>query len=722
MLILGVNLGSTIYGKPLIDGGASLATDSEILVAIAEERVTRKKYCGGYSKATQYCLGKTEKKMTDLDLIVVSSCVEPIRKVDTSLGFPDDILDRVRVISHHLSHAYSAFFLSPFEEAIIIILDAGGNFLESLKNKPWWEHRREQHTYYLGYGNSIELLERRFDQPNEVGFGELYRCFTKYLGFLSGTNASKLMSIAAYGDETAFQNARLFEYEGERIKSLMKNYPPHITEMVQKWARKQDVSLPPQRMPSEPILKSHMDLARFVQAEFEEAMLNEVRRLYNQTHISNLCIAGGVGLNCVVHQKILKETLIKNIFVQPAPGDTGQCLGNTLWGLRQSDAIFERQRTTFSVYLGNHWNLSKKEIESISHFDHLQTEYPKDLLEEVANILLRGGLVAWFQGGSEFGPRALGNRSILADARFEGTAKRLARTKGREWFRPFAPSVLAEEAQSYFELNNYDYSYMAIVAQTLPKTPEVVPSVVHVDGTSRIQIVSDLNNPLFHKLLYRYWKKSGIPLLINTSFNRSGEPIVESPLDALKCFRQMELDCLVIGDLLIRKKEKNVSMVSDVNSDESMLGGFSVSQNPFEKLVRQILRIDPNVKIAPRLKFGLLVDYWDWILTGKKTTTVRYRPGAIDLPLDSRLPVILSETGKTPSPDLPPVGDVEILSIDIKQYGQLTNEDAVRDGFLNVRELKLNLEKFYGPIDVSEWISIYHIKPINITIQKRKST
>jgi len=709
MLALGANLGQAAYGKRLYDGGACIANESGVVCAIAEERLTRIKHCGGYSRSVQYCLGEAGIGLSDLDSIVLSSCVEPLRDIDHSLGFPDSVLDRVQVISHHLSHAYSAFWVSPFDEAIVMVIDAGGNLLEPLHSERWWEHSREQHTYYVGRGNCVNILERQFHKPYEVGFGEAYRCFTIYLGFESDFNAGKLMALAACGNKHAFPNVELFSSKQGGIRCLMHNFPPRVADMVHDWATEQQADLPPQRVPTEPVTQVHADLARFVQTEFEEAFLQEVRRLHSQTGIPNLCIAGGVGLNCVVHNRILRETPIENAFVQPAAGDTGQCLGNALWGIRTLVPSCRRRKSKFQIYLGRAYDLEHETVASLSHSDSLSIETPEDLLGEVVHLLSQGDIVGWFQGRSELGPRALGNRSILADARSAGTVRRLARCKGREEYMPFAPSVLAEEAGKFFNLENYDYSYMTIAAQVTNTTLELVPMAAHTDGTSRIQVVSESDNPRYHELLRRYFEETGIPLLLNTSFNRRGEPIVETPLDAIKSFRLMELDGLVLGDLLITKKDRLAQIRPQERLTNMQSREYDLSRFTLGELVRQISTDYPGIDVAPRAEFGLYFEYWDWITTGRKVTTVRYRPNAIDIPLYTRLPVVLSRTGRRAAQGTPAVGEVTVTSMQIKHFGCLTQEDAKRDGFPYSNELKVALQRFYGPIEDDDLVTVYHI-------------
>jgi carbamoyltransferase len=710
-LVLGINLGRTHYGKRLYDGGACIANEDGILVAIAEERVARVKHCGGYSQSANYCLSSIGADYRDLDLICTSSCVEPLRQIDESLGLPEEVWGKTRIVPHHLSHAYSAYALSPFTEALIVVLDGGGNILEAMHNQRWWEHKREQNTYYVASGAQITLLERQFDQPYDVGYGEAYRCFTEYLGFESDANASKVMSLVAYaGENGRWKNLQLFYYEGEKLKSALRNYPPRVVTMLQGWAAENNLRIPTQRMPSEAVQVEHMELAGYIQGELERSLIEEIQRLHKKTGLTNLCLAGGVALNCVLNEKILSQTPIKRLFVQPAAGDTGQPIGNALWGVSQLRGGSTSRVTQPYLYLGKEYDLSDETIAGLSHADYFDIQEAEDIASLAAHLISEGQLIGWFQGRSEFGPRALGNRSILADPRYSGVAKRLARCKGRESFRPFAPSVLAEAVGDVFEILDTNYSYMAVTASVKDEYKPYIENAYHVDGSSRLQIVDELGNPKFHNLIERYYEITGIPLILNTSFNKSGEPIVETPLDAVKAFRQMELDFLIIGDLVLSKKER----MDQVNRPVvEPLAEITLAQGSANDIMGQIVERFPDRNISLRSTFGLDFGYWEWILKQRKLTTIRYRENAIDIPISTAIPVLLSKQGLHPGRVLGnyQVGTVDIGKITIKHFGDLDDRDGKRDGFSDVAELCIALQKYYGPISAHELVTIYEITP-----------
>src|SRR5579885_1978174 len=356
MKVLGVNLATNSRDKVLRDGGACVVIDGQVVIAIAEERVTRVKTASGFARSVSYCLDSLDIKLGDLDAVVVSSCLDLDRQDKKLWGFHGIEEDKLHYLSsHHLSHAYSSFMVSPFDEALIIVMDSGGNFLDndSISADEWWKCRREQNSYYIGRGNEITLIGRDFDKPFDVGFGEVYRAFTYYLGWHSYVHSGKTMALSTYGSPERFKNVELFRTREDRLVSLMKNDPLNPIKMIQQFAQRIGIDFGEPRNPDEPIEDIHRDLAYLVQNRFEKALMEKITLLYKLTGIKNLCLAGGVALNCVANSKILTTTPIENLFVVPAAGDTGQCLGNALYGyyslLNQQNRMKSKH---FSPFLG----------------------------------------------------------------------------------------------------------------------------------------------------------------------------------------------------------------------------------------------------------------------------------------------------------------------------------------------------------------------------------
>ncbi len=565
MIVLGINNGETRFGKKLKDGGVCIVRDGKVIFAAAEERFSRIKHDGGFSSSLKGALSWLNLDLTDIDLIVKSSCCDVVAE-STQFDYENKSVpaSRVRSVSHHLSHAYSTFVTSPFKESLVVIMDAGGNILESTDENDWWKFPREQVSYYKASGSDISLIERDFDKPYEVGFGEMYRAFTHYLGWPSHTLSANTMALAAFAHDRTnrFKDFSLFEFDDGNLVSRLINDPNHPVKMIQKAAEAQNIVLPPPRCPTNELSyidedSGYCELAGLVQAELEKALVAKVTHLVRVTGITNLCIAGGVGLNCVVNKKLLDETPIQNIFIQPASGDDGQALGNALYGYYHLGKNPRNNLSKFNPYLGVSYDLSFHEVQSLDYgpnsLELIFEEFPH-IAQKAAELLQEGKVVAWYQGRSEFGPRALGNRSILADPRQAMNTERCHKIKRHhELFRPFAPSVIKERASEYFELN-VESPYMLLVANVINEFKDKIPGVVHVDGSARLQTVESGDNPLFYNLLIQFEKLTGVPVLLNTSFNRRGEPIVESPQDAVDCFIDADIDALVIGNVLVEKQ------------------------------------------------------------------------------------------------------------------------------------------------------------------------
>ena len=558
MRVLGLNLGFTRAGKMLKDGGACIVVDGQVAVAVAEERVCRRKYAEGFEHALEYCLDATGCGVDDFDAIVVSSCCEDVYSSDKDVYSREvDELhlqnhSKVHFVSHHLSHAYSAFCASPFDRALIVVMDGGGNVIGRQKHPDWWRNRREQNSYYIGEGTTIKLIGRDFDEPYEVGFGEAYRYFTYYLGWSSSVHAGKTMALAAYGDPDRFTGLELFEFEDGRLRCRLRNDPMRPVEVLRRFAEDYGIDLGSPRLPDTDICQRHKDLAFLVQSQMEKALVKKINFLCRETGITNLCIAGGVGLNCVANTRILEDTPIQNLFVQPAAGDQGQALGNALYGYHW---LLRKPRgwVMTNAYLGREYLKDPQDFGSRLVSNGFKCVRSANIAQDVARLIADGLLVGWFQGRSEFGPRALGNRSILADPRRVESRQSLdKRVKHREWFRPYAPSVLEGYALEFFDVKE-NSPFMLLVARVKPEKRSLIPAVVHIDGTARLQTVSRGENPRYYELIDAYRSLTGVPALLNTSFNSKDEPIVETPEDAIRCFREHGIDVLVVGDYLITR-------------------------------------------------------------------------------------------------------------------------------------------------------------------------
>lgn len=550
------------------DAAAALVRDGQLIAAAQEERFTRKKHDQNFPRhAITYCLHQAG--MTAQNLDFVGFYDKPLLKFERMLytyfatfprslpsflkGMPvwlkrklwipqeiEEELDYEGPIlfsEHHQSHAASAFLVSPFDRAAILTIDGVGE----------WETT----TSGIGEGNEIRL-HRRMHFPHSLGL--LYSAFTYYLGFKVNSAEYKVMGLAPYGKplyyETIMEELLRVKPDGS-FKMNMKyfGYDYGLTMTNKRFDRL--LGSPP-RLPESKLEQFHMDVAASIQKATDEIMVRLANDLYRETQSDNLCLAGGVALNCVANSKILEKTPFKNIFIQPAAGDAGGAVG-VAFHIQNSVLGNERQFVWHDAFLGPEF--SDEEIESyleasLIPFRRLSET---ELLQETARLLAEQNVIGWFQGRMEWGPRALGNRSILADARNpENQSIVNLKIKFRESFRPFAPAILEERVSEYFTWEGRS-PFMLFTAQ-VREDRRTIPAVTHVDSSARLQTVSAEENRLFHGLLKEFDRQTGCPVLINTSFNVRGEPIVCTPHDAFQCFVRTNMEYLVMGSFLLDKK------------------------------------------------------------------------------------------------------------------------------------------------------------------------
>ncbi len=572
------------------DSAAALIDSGRILAAAQEERFTRKKHDPGFpSQAIQYCLKEAGLSLKDLDGVVFyeKPFLKFERLIETYLSFSprgyksfrlaiplwlreklfqkDYLLKEIEKLTgqrldpsrlffseHHFSHAASAFFPSPFEEAIVLTMDGVGEWATT--------------SVAVGRGNHLSI-EKEIHFPHSLGL--LYSAFTYYLGFKVNSGEYKVMGLAPYG-KPRFKGLifkHLIDLKADGSFRLNMNYFAYASEL--KMINRKFIELfgeKEREAEKDPITQFHMDVAASIQAVCEEVVLRMAGSLAQEYKIPNLCLAGGVALNCVANGKILKEKIFENIWIQPAAGDAGGALGAALgFYFQEMKMPREGQRgdQMSGAYLGPSFDQTQIESELAECGARFETRAMDEILEVTSHALANGKAVGWFQGRMEFGPRALGNRSILADARDEHMQKNLnLKIKYRESFRPFAPSVLREDLSKWFTMD-CDTPYMLLVADARDKN---IPAVTHVDSSARIQSVHNETNPIFHSLISRFKELTGCSVLINTSFNVRGEPIVCTPTDAFRCFMGTELDLLVCGNSILKKEDQNQNLREDYKS------------------------------------------------------------------------------------------------------------------------------------------------------------
>ena len=464
--------------------------------------------------------------------------------------------DKLVTVSHHLAHAYSAFAVSPFEDGVVMIVDGVGSYAADVTepypaaDKPD-PLARESESYYRFSGTTLETLKKVWLHPsrgflsdeffNMPGLGALYSRASTYI-FGDWNKCGELMGLAPYGRPGVARP--LMDIAGNEL-----TVPEWSNDLKEPWLLDSGKT-----WDTSPSMRHWEDLAWRVQDDTEKVLLARARWLRETTGAKNLCVAGGVALNCVANGRIAREAGFENVWIQPAAGDDGVAIGCAYYGLHE----IEKKPRTFVMthsYVGRSYSEADINDATGSSIFRLETKITRsnDICRDTAQMLAEGNVVGWFQGRSEFGPRALGNRSIIADPRKPEMKDILnARVKHRQPFRPFAPIVLAERAKEIFE-GEEDSPFMLIAKNVRPEWRDKIPAIVHVDGTARVQTVRAETNDRLYRLLKAFDALTGVPVLINTSFNVKGEPIVETPDDAVACFLTTGIDYLALHDLLISK-------------------------------------------------------------------------------------------------------------------------------------------------------------------------
>jgi carbamoyltransferase len=558
------------------DAAACLLRDGVIIAAAEEERFSRKKHDSNFpERAARYCLEAGGIQAADLDYVIFYE--KPLLKFERILAgfgatFPrsrrmfvqamrmwlsDKLWIRSRLRQalayggpilfgeHHVSHAASAFFPSPFTDAAIVTADGIGEWASTT----------------LGIGSDIDLdLTHEIRYPHSLGL--LYSAFTAYLGFEVNEGEYKVMGLAAYGQPTYIDQVhKLIAFAADGSYRLDLRYFEYHRSARPTGDAFVELFGPPRQAESE-FDQRHANIAASIQLVTEEAMLGLARRARELSRSRNLCMAGGVALNVLANSRVLREAGFDNVWIQPAAGDSGGCIGGASQ-LYHSVLRKPRSSPMNTAYLGPEF--SREEIHAALERVEIPhtTLSPASVAPTVAQLLAENQVIGWFQGRMEFGPRALGARSILANPTDPGMKDTLnAKIKHREQFRPFAPSTLLEAAGSYFDLGESlpfrDSPFMLLVARVRPDKQHLLPAVTHVDGTARVQTVRRDQNPLYYELIEEFGGLTGVPVVLNTSFNVRGEPIVCTPEDAFNCFAHTDMDYLVMGDALIPSSAKRI--------------------------------------------------------------------------------------------------------------------------------------------------------------------
>ena len=600
------------------DAAACLVVDGEIIAAVQEERFTRKKHDSNFPiNAIGYCLeeGKCQPRNIDHVVFYEKPFLKFERLLETYLAFAPkgylsfvhalpvwlkdklfqktvignqlkglwgnsiDWTERLSFSEHHLSHAASAFFPSPFKEASILTMDGVGEWTTT--------------SLASGSGNQLTVL-KEIHFPHSLGL--LYSSITYYTGFKVNSGEYKVMGLAPYGEPkyVTLIKDNLIDIKEDGSFALNMDYFNYCTGLTMTNRKFDKLFGGPPRKSESTLTQREMDLAASIQVVTEEVVIKLSRSIAKSTRKKNLCLAGGVALNCVANGKLLRENIFERVWIQPAAGDAGGAIGAALSAyhimLGKPRTIADGIDGMKGSYLGPRYAQKDTEQRLAAVGAVFTTHSDEDIINTTAQELADGNAVGWHQGRMEFGPRALGGRSILADPRSPATQKMLnLKVKYRESFRPFAPSVLREDVAEWFDINT-DSPYMLLVANVAesrqkPMTDveqklfgidklnvlrSSIPAVTHVDYSARVQTVHRQTNPRYYQLIQKFKELTGCPVLVNTSFNVRGEPIVSTPEDAFRCFMGTEIDILVVGNCVMRKRAQNAALAEDYKNAYQM--------------------------------------------------------------------------------------------------------------------------------------------------------
>ena len=561
MNILGINFSAH-------DSAAGLIKDGKVIAAALEERFTRNKHDGRFPfNAINFCLKKAGMTVEELDYVAfywnsgidietvetrdfvrddkehlyfVPNQLMNLRKVrkndyiEQKIAFTGGKELKIRFIDHHMAHAASCFYLSGFDEAAILTVDSYG----------------ERTTLMMAHGKGAKIYEiKRVDMPHSLG--QVYSTVTQYLGFRPNDGEGTVMGLAPYGKPKYYEQFKnIVKIKDDGTFEVDLSYFQYYLKRPVKYSQKFIDAFGEPRKNGEELSERHKDIAASLQKITEDVIKNAINFLYEKTKCNNLCMAGGVALNSVANGTSFRESKFKKVFIQPASDDSGTSIGAPLY-LYHHMLGNPRNFVQINDYFGPEYD--EECIKKILELSKAKYSYHKDIEKVCAKMLAEGKMIGWFQGRMEFGPRSLGNRSILANPKDPKMKDKLnSQVKHREWFRPFAPSVHEEKVAEYFEMD-FEAPYMLLVCDVKENKKNEIPAITHVDGTARVQTVRMEQNPIYYGLIEEFGKITGTYVILNTSFNIKGEPIVCNPEDAMKCFFTTGLDALAIGNFLLVK-------------------------------------------------------------------------------------------------------------------------------------------------------------------------
>jgi carbamoyltransferase len=702
MIVVGANVAKSSNGLSLPDGGLAVIRDGKLLFAIAEERLAREKKVGGFEKALEFASAKYLGPKESIDEVVLSSCCDFMGR--PSHAFPRD--QSVSYCGHHRSHAIGSLAWSGFSRAIILVMDSGGDVLTEERGRAWWQLDREQHSIFVADNGLVELVDRHASGPGDIGFGELYRAMTYFLGWHGARYAGNTMAAGALGQVGVFEDLTFFSEDNGNFRFPTGNDPQKgagvITDLL--GSRGYDFVSP--RSQHGPFHRLHFSIAAWIQRELDRYVTSVFARYCEKYGTQNVILSGGVAYNCVTAGRLEQCGKGFKVFVQPASGDAGQCVGNAVDGyLRRTGELISLSNS--SVSLGGAYKFSRKNRITLADMS-LSSRDDKNL-KSITKRLVEGAVCVLYHGRSEYGPRALGFRSIIAHAANASMRVKLNQIKFRNFLMPVAPVVSKQLASRYFDDSDYT-SFMAKNVRLKLEYSKILSACSQGDGWARLQTVDEAQNKVLAGILNALECGGFIPVLLNTSLNGPGEPIVESPKDLLSWCQKYEADCAWINGIFY---ELDHPKSATLRFEHSHYAETIDNQYDPSQLSSRLLTMFPHIQVEKRERFLLRSKYIDWVKEGRKTTTVRFRRRGVEYPISKTLPLYASnrfegfEDGVTEH-----TGFIEVNRVTYKFFDDLNDADAIADGFANENELKGKLKEIYSEIDGTDIVMIYEIDSI----------
>lgn len=696
MTVIGANLGETAFGKPLKDGSLCvLRTNSRPLVYV-EERITGEKHRGGFKE----CWNSYQKSshFQKPILVALSSCCE--QELSDLAQYREMFGCEVVYVNHHRSHALQVSRSSTYASALVMIADAGGNVLTPVVSgslTEWWRHPREQVSFFIYDRSKLELIERYYSDPYDIGYGEFWRYITYLCGFRSSNDASKVMELAAFSKPVR----RVNYFESRQSATRIDNSPNNkkLGELLLRQSIGYELDLSR--------FDNRSSVAAWAQFSLETDVLKNLRRLRRESGLRYLCIAGGVGLNCKLVSEIRKEQIFDDVFVGYAPSDWGQAIGNAIAGAEYIGIGTSSRKWYNPLMLEERVVNQSKVIASLGDDSRRVIVEKKVGPSLVIDVIESGFIVGTCTSKGEVGARALGNTSILANPNAQDIKTKINSIKKRPDYTPVAPAFSKESFSRYFSTPNMNFAYMGELVWPHDKGENLPESVVHSDGSVRAQVVEEFAGGYLSKLVEARREAKGTAadfIVLNTSFNGRGKPMVSSADVAVRQFLDLGLDALVLNDdMLVRRKSAQFEALV---SEKEPKGCEFLRVDDIRSHEADLRRKYGRVEL--RRSFSLFDNYVEWLKEGRKVTTIRFVEGGLTVPGSHEMPLIVTKDFRQTASFVQDY-TVKVEGVLIKKFCELDNIDAQRDGFEKTSHLKGILKSIYPTIRDESFLSINFI-------------